>query len=313
MSVLIALLSIPGYPGAESSADYAIEVYLSPDSSTIQGSLDITFTSGVHFPVDTLWLHLYPNAYSDPTTAFGQDLDAQGSFGFRRSSESDRGWIDLSNWTMNGEPVTIHEDGTLGWIVLQSPLPGGESVSLSGEFAVKVPKFWSRMGQHGDTYQITQWYPKMCVLDTQGWHRSRYHAAGEFYSDYGNYSVVIDVPSDFITAATGRVLETEFNPDSTRRIDHWTAEGVQVRITRLEIMSSTILTAVEQSEYTWFFLMTMRITGKTFLRQLIQRWHIMVNGTCLIRTTISGLLIRLFPRAGGWSTRSLFLLLMKFQ
>ncbi|MCK5786062.1 MAG: M1 family metallopeptidase [Candidatus Sabulitectum sp.] len=203
-----------------------MEIYLSPDSSTIRGSLDIAFSSGVHFPVDTLWLHLYPNAYSDPTTAFGQDLDAQGSFGFRRSDESDKGWIELSNWTMDGEPVTIHEDGTLGWIVLDHPLHGEDSVLLSGDFLVKVPKFWSRMGHHGDTYQITQWYPKMCVLDTRGWHRSRYHAAGEFYSDYGNYSVSIDVPYDFVTAATGRVLETEFNPDSTRRIDHWTAEGV---------------------------------------------------------------------------------------
>ena len=228
ITFLVALLSIPGYPGPESTANYSIDVLLSPDSSTIEGTAEIFFTSGVEFPVDTLWLHLYPNAYRDHTTAFGQDLEAQGRFRFRRSEESDRGFIDLNGWTMNEEPedIVIQVEGTLGYIVLDQPLAAGESVVLSGNFLVKVPKFWSRMGHSGETYQITQWYPKMCVLDEEGWHRSRYHDAGEFFSDYGNYSVSIDVPVDFITAATGRVLETDFNADSTRRVDHWTAENV---------------------------------------------------------------------------------------
>ncbi len=224
--VLLIFLSTPGYPGLESTADYNIQVYLAPDSNTLEGSVEILFTSGVEFPVDTLWIHLYPNAYRDHTTAFGQDLEAQGSNGFRRSDESDKGWIELSNWYMNGDSVVAQVDETLGFIVLETPLHGGESVSISGNFLVKVPKFWSRMGHHRETYQITQWYPKMCVLDEDGWHRSRYHAMGEFYSDYGNYSVAIDVPVDFVTAATGRTLETEFNPDSTRRVDHWIATDV---------------------------------------------------------------------------------------
>ncbi|MCD6587199.1 MAG: M1 family metallopeptidase [Candidatus Fermentibacteraceae bacterium] len=220
------ILSFPGYPGAESTADYNIEVSLDPDSTRIQGTMEMVFTSGVDFPVDTLWLHLYPNAYRDCTTAFAQDLESQGSFSFRRSDFSERGWIELSNWRMNGEPVEIHVDGSLGFIVLNDSLPGGQSVSLSGDFLVEIPNFWGRMGHSGDTYQITQWYPKMCVLDSDGWHRSRYHAAGEFYSDYGSYCVAIEVPSEFVTAATGKIQSTNFSADSTRRIDSWTSENV---------------------------------------------------------------------------------------
>jgi len=70
------MLSSPGYPGAESTADYTIEVSLDPDSTRIQGTMEMVFTSGVDFPVDSLWLHLYPNAYRDCTTAFAQDLES---------------------------------------------------------------------------------------------------------------------------------------------------------------------------------------------------------------------------------------------
>jgi len=220
------ILFSPGYPDAESTADYNIEVSLDPDSTRIQGTMEMVFTSGIDFPVDTLWLHLYPNAYRDCTTAFARDLESQGNFSFRRSDVSERGWIELSNWRMNGDPVEISVDGSLGFVALNNSLSGGQSVSLTGDFLVEIPKFWSRMGHSGDTYQITQWYPKMCVLDSDGWHRSRYHAAGEFYSDYGSYSVAVEVPSEFVTAATGRVQSTIFNADSTTRTDSWIAENV---------------------------------------------------------------------------------------
>ncbi|MCP4648020.1 MAG: M1 family metallopeptidase, partial [bacterium] len=132
--LLASIFSVPGFPGPESRADYNIQVYLSPDSNTVEGSTEISFLSGVDFPVDTLWLHLYPNAYKDHTTAFGQDLETQGRYRFRSSDESERGWIELSNWKLNGEPVVIQVDETLGYIVLENPLSGGDSVSISGNF-----------------------------------------------------------------------------------------------------------------------------------------------------------------------------------
>jgi hypothetical protein len=225
-AVMLCLLSLPGYPDPQSRADYDIQAVLSPDSSTISASADIVFTSGVDFPVDTLWIHLYPNAYRDYTTAFGQDLEKSAMYDFRRSEEPDRGWIELSDWTVNGEITEAHVNGSLGYFILSTPLEAGASVQLNGNFLVRVPIFWSRMGRYRETFQITQWYPKMCVLDQSGWHKSQYHAEGEFFSDFGDYSVAIDVPSDFITAATGMITETAFSADSSRRIDHWTATDV---------------------------------------------------------------------------------------
>ena len=224
--LLYAVLVSAGFPGPESRADYCMNVRLEPDSDMVIGTSEIVFTNGVGFPVDTLWFHLYPNAYRDITTAFGQDLEAVGRYCFRASDESDKGWIDLSDWSLNGIPVDITVDGSLGFISLDSTLNPGESVVLQGDFKVKVPGFWSRMGHQGNTFQITQWYPKMCVLDENGWHRARYHWRGEFYSDYGDYTVILDVPEDFITAATGSVESVSIPEDSLRRTETWKAYEV---------------------------------------------------------------------------------------
>jgi len=221
--LVFAIIADAGYPGSESRADYFMNAQLLPDSGMIIGASEIKFTNGAGFPVDTLWLHLYANAYRDYQTPFGQDLDAVGRYCFRAADVSERGWIDLSDWNLNGNPVDIEVDDCLGFIILDHSLESGETVTLQGRFQVKVPRFWSRMGHLGDTYQITQWYPKMCVLDDRGWHRGRYRWRGEFYSDYGDYTVILDIPGNFITAATGSAETVTMAEDSLRRIETWEA------------------------------------------------------------------------------------------
>ena len=104
--MIAAMLSAGGFPSPQSRADYRIAVTLNPDSCTLTGTVEIDFTNGTSFPVDTLWLHLYPNAYRDHTTPFGQDLEAVGRYGFRAAPQSDRGWVDLAGWTAGGDSVT---------------------------------------------------------------------------------------------------------------------------------------------------------------------------------------------------------------
>ena len=224
--LVLSVCSGAGYPGSESRADYRMEVSLIPDSSMVLGTTSILFTSGGASPVDTLWLHLYPNAYRDPDSPFGRDLEAVGRYGFRASGDDEKGWIELYDWRVDGVPVEVSVDYCLGSIVLEEPLQPDSSVVLEGSFRVHVPRFWSRMGRSGETYQITQWYPKMCVLDGSGWHLGRYRWRGEFYSDFGDYSLELTVPDRFVTAATGSVRETVLSEDSTRRTEYWSAFNV---------------------------------------------------------------------------------------
>lgn len=222
--VLSASLSVPGLPGPESRADYRMQVRLLPDSTMVRGAIEIVFLPA--FPADTLWLHLYPNAYRDPSTAFAADEAAWGNYDFAMAGDDEHGWIALNGWTLDGRSVKPFVEETLAFIPLDSTAMPGDTLVLAGWFDVRVPVIWSRMGHDGDHYEMSQWYPKMCVLDGEGWHLGRYRSEGEFYSDYGSYDVTIRVPDGFVTAATGDADSVWFSDDSTCRFERWRASNV---------------------------------------------------------------------------------------
>lgn len=222
--ILAATLYGSGWPGPESRADYVIHARLLPDSTMVRGSVEITFVPA--FPADTLWLHLYPNAYRDPSTVFAADEAAWGNYGFARAGDDEHGWIALDGWTLDGRSIEPVVEETLAFVALDSTAMPGDTLVLAGMFDVRVPVIWSRMGHDGDHYEMSQWYPKMCVLDEEGWHLGRYHSEGEFYSDYGSYEVTIRVPEGFVTAATGDADSAWCSEDSTSRFERWSASNV---------------------------------------------------------------------------------------
>jgi len=63
------------------------------------------------------------------------------------------------------------------------------------------------MGRWADTlYQVAQWYPRIAVYDDlrqRGWDTDPYLGNAEFYNNYGNFDVSIDVPAGWIVGATG--------------------------------------------------------------------------------------------------------------
>ena len=61
-----------------------------------------------------------------------------------------------------------------------------------------------RMGREGALYELAQWYPRVNVYDDlRGWNTEPYLGQGEFYLEYGNYTVELTVPSGYIVASTG--------------------------------------------------------------------------------------------------------------
>ncbi|NLO52732.1 MAG: M1 family metallopeptidase, partial [Bacteroidales bacterium] len=61
------------------------------------------------------------------------------------------------------------------------------------------------LGHIGESYQISQWYPKPAVYDRSGWHQMSYLDQGEFFSEFGHFDVQITLPTNYIVGASGNL------------------------------------------------------------------------------------------------------------
>lgn len=199
-------------PYWQQQVDYKIEVTLNDTTHSLQGFITMQYTNNSPNTLSVIYLHLWPNAYRNHESALADQLLENGDTRFRFSKHSQRGFIDMLNFKVNAEACVWKYDSfsiEVARLELNEPLKPGESVSISTPFRVKLPDSYSRMGHVGQSYQITQWYPKPAVYDKDGWHKMDYLDQGEFYSEYGDYDVSITLPKNYVVGATGDLQNAE--------------------------------------------------------------------------------------------------------
>src|SRR4029077_18169916 len=107
---------------------------------------------------------------------------------------------------MNGAPQKITEQETILQVKLSRPILPHSSVTFDMEFEAQVPLQVRRSGrdnpQSGVRYSMSQWYPKICEYDYEGWHPTPY-VAREFYGVWGDYDVKISIDKNYILGGTG--------------------------------------------------------------------------------------------------------------
>ncbi len=190
---------------------YDLAVTLDDQQHTLTGTVRITYTHLAPYPIDSMWFHLWGNAFLGQSSAFANQLLRDGRTDYHFAPASAWGGYSGLHFAMDGEPIEwylLPADPDLAVLKLPRALAPGETVVLSTPFRLRIPAAFSRLGHTGHAYQLTQWYPKPAVLDEQGWHPLPYLDRGEFYAPFGSYAVSITLPDNYLVAATG-VLRTE--------------------------------------------------------------------------------------------------------
>lgn len=192
--------------------EYTISVTLDDQRHMLYGQEKFVYRNNSPHALDSLYIHVWPNAYRDRTSALAQQQYRDGEAHLRYGPEEDKGWMDSLDFRVNGMSAPwnyhhCHKDIVI--LHLASPLQPGNSLIVETPFRVKIPSGEiSRLGHIEESYQITQWYPKPAVFDKNGWHQMPYLNQGEFYSEYGSFDVSITLPENYIVGATGD-LQTE--------------------------------------------------------------------------------------------------------
>jgi hypothetical protein len=196
----------------QQEVNYSIKVTLDDQSHMLRGSEEFVYTNNSPNTLEFIYVHLWPNAYKNKNTALAKQLMMSGKDYLFRNDPDYQGFIDSLNFEVGGLSARLVYDAThidIAKLTLPKPLAPGEKVVVKTPFRVKLPSGQvSRMGHIGQTYQITQWYPKPAVYDEKGWHPMPYLNQGEFYSEYGTFDVSITLPENYTVGATGD-LQTE--------------------------------------------------------------------------------------------------------
>lgn len=190
--------------------NYTIEVSLNDVQHTLDGFMKLEYTNNSPDTLSYIWFHIWPNAFKNDRTAFSEQLLTNGNTQFYFSKPEEKGYINRLDFRTGQTPLKTedhpeHQD--ILKLILPQPLPPNSTIQIQTPFHVQIPKNFSRGGHIGQSYQITQWYPKPAVYDANGWHPMPYLDQGEFYSEFGSYHVKITLPENYVVAATGILQE----------------------------------------------------------------------------------------------------------
>ena len=193
----------------QQEVNYKIHVTLNDKIHELSAHETVEYINNSPDTLRFLFFHLWPNAYSDNKTGLARQLiNIRGKEKLFNDPEL-RGYIDSLDFKVEGRFVRwnlIPDTPDICRILLNIPAYPGDTLIITTPFHVKIPKgVTSRLGHIGESYQITQWYPKPAVYDRSGWHPMEYLDQGEFYSEFGKYDVSIRLPANYIVGASGNL------------------------------------------------------------------------------------------------------------
>ena len=196
----------------QQDVSYKIEVKLDDKNHVLTGFETLLYKNNSPQTLTFIYMHVWPNAYKNDETALAKQLKRTDKDKIGTADPKDLGSMEGLDFKINGQVVKWtftpeHQD--IVRIDLPQALAPGASITLTTPFQVNIPSgSISRLGHIGQSYQITQWYPKPAVYDQNGWNQMPYLNQGEFYSEYGNFDVEITVPANYVVGATGELQTT---------------------------------------------------------------------------------------------------------
>jgi hypothetical protein len=225
-------------PRSPRNANYSIDARLDARERRITASEVITWRNITTREVSDLQFHLYWNAWKNTRSSFMREQALAGSVD---PDDAGHASIDVTSITVRpgpeSTPVDVTgskrflapddknpDDETVMAVDLPFPVAPGRTLVIDLKWTARVPRNAARTGYVGDFFFIAQWFPKLGVLEEDGWNCHQFHASTEFFSDYGVYDVRLTVPRGWTVGATG--VERERRADGEEETHRYYQEDV---------------------------------------------------------------------------------------
>ena len=197
---------------------YKMNVDLDVNTNLVDGIENLEYYNNSPDKLNRVFFHLYWNAFQPGSEMdvrsqeLGKilingrrDWDSRVKDRISKLSPSQIGYQKIKSLKLNGVEQTLILHGTILEVDLTKPILPKSKVNFEIVFEAQVPVQIRRSGRdnaEGIRYSMSQWYPKMCEYDYEGWHPTPY-VAREFYGVFGDYVVTIKIDKSYKIAGTG--------------------------------------------------------------------------------------------------------------
>jgi hypothetical protein len=225
---LLASLSLYAQPDRwQQRVKYTMNIDMNVQSNQYKGQQTVDYWNNSPDTLDRVFIHLYWNAFQ-PNSMMDVRSRRQGTIVLRKGKNGndlvdwdsrirDRivnlkpneiGYENVTSIKMNGrvQKTKLHE--TILEVILDKPILPKSKAVFEMDWDAQVPLQIRRSGRDNPStqvrYTMTQWYPKICEYDYEGWHPTPY-VAREFYGVWGDYDVTIKIDKNYVLGGSGYI------------------------------------------------------------------------------------------------------------
>lgn len=234
----------------QNAASYKLHASLDQNLNIIKGTEDIIYTNNSPDELEILWMQLDQNIFkADSRTMVmakykgSRFSDWKATQGFVIKS------VKIKDSTQEYSPELLVNDTRMRLKLKKSLKGKGHSLHILISYSFEINGNKNiRTGMlstpDGTIFSIAQWYPRMAVYDDiSGWNNLPYLGSGEFYLDYGNFDLYLDVPASYLVAASGSLMNAAqvLKPVEIERLAQAAKSDTTVFIrTRAEITAASV-------------------------------------------------------------------------
>jgi hypothetical protein len=195
-----------GEPGKNywtNHAHYAINITAMPPDRNITGDETITY------------LNNSPDTIRNPSIKLFINIHKPGApRNFPAQVDYLTSGVHIDAITVNGTSIDTaraNNSFTNYALRLPQPLMPHDSLNLTFKWHYEISLQSGREGMiDSTTYFLAYFYPRVAVFDDyNGWDRMQFMDSHEFYSDFNDYDVTINVPKNYIVVGTGTLQQPE--------------------------------------------------------------------------------------------------------
>jgi hypothetical protein len=201
--------------------NYDIKADVDVNTNLINGIQKLQYTNNSPDKLGKVYFHLYWNAFQPGSemdvrsrelgkimTNGRPDWDSRVKDRISKLAPNEIGYQKIKSLKLNGVEQPLKYHGTILEVDLTKPILPKSKVTFDLAFEAQVPVQVRRSGrdnEEGVRYSMSQWYPKICEYDYEGWHPAQY-VAREFYGVWGDYDVTIKIDKSYKLGGTGVLL-----------------------------------------------------------------------------------------------------------